>query len=102
MQTIVNYTTPTITWSFSTVTPSDISEAYLTVEQGGEIILEKELSDMTVGEDSISYTMAQAESALIGTKSATVVLNWKLEDGTRGVGETLKILGARNPKDEVI
>lgn len=103
MDKIYNYTTPTITFdSFQTVSPSDFSEAYLTIKQCGSIILEKELSDMTVTDTSIAYSMTQEESALLGHKRAKIELTWKTTSGKRGVSPEYEVLGVAVQKSEVI
>lgn len=71
-------TTPTITYTFDTIVVADITECYLTIIQGSNV-LEKELSDATVGESSLSWTLTQAETlALDAGKSATAQIRYKV------------------------
>ena len=63
MDEIIRGTTPTITFSFSSVRPSDISAAYLTIScLGGTALVERELDSATVSSSSISWTLTQEET----------------------------------------
>lgn len=103
MEKIYNYTTPTIIFNnFQLITPAEITVAYLTIKQDGQIILEKNMSELTIGESSISYTMTQEESAVLGTEKAKAQLTWVTAGGLRGVSETLEAIGVAVQKSEVI
>ena len=81
---------------------SEITKAILTIKERGVIIIELNLSDATIGEDSLSWTLTQEETLLIGTRTATMMLNWKTEDGTRGASEQVFVTGGDNHIREVI
>lgn len=102
MTKIIIGTTPTITYKFKVVDVSEITVAILTIKERGVNIIELNLSDATVGEDSLSWTLTQEETLLIGARTATMMLNWKTEDGTRGASEEVFITGANNHIREVI
>ena len=102
MTRIIIGTTPTITYTFKVVPVSSITSAILTVKERGVNIIEKDLSDATVGEDSLSWTLTQEETLSIGAKSASMMLNWKLADGTRGASDVVLITGGDNHIREVI
>jgi hypothetical protein len=102
MTKIIIGTTPTITYKFKIVDVSEITVAILTIKERGVNIIELNLSDATVGEDSLSWTLTQEETLLIGARTATMMLNWKTEDGTRGASEEVFITGAPNHIREVI
>lgn len=102
MNRIIIGTTPTITYTFKIVPVSSIVKAVLTVKERGANIMEKDLSDATVGEDTLSWTLTQEETLQLGTKTATMMLNWKTEDGTRGASEEVFIQGSPNHIREVI
>lgn len=102
MTKIIIGTTPTITYKFKVVDVSEITVAILTIKERGVNIIELNLSDATIGEDSLSWTLTQEETLLIGTRTATMMLNWKTEDGTRGASEEVFITGAPNHIREVI
>lgn len=102
MTKIIIGTTPTITYKFSVVSVSDIVSAILTVKERGTTIIEKSLADASVGEDTLSWTLTQQETLDIGVKSATIMLNWKLRDGTRGASREDVITGVSNHVREVM
>lgn len=102
MTEIIIGTTPTITYKFKVVDVSEITVAILTIKERGVNIIELNLSDATIGEDSLSWTLTQEETLLIGTRTATMMLNWKTEDGTRGASEQVFVTGGDNHIREVI
>ena len=102
MTKIIIGTTPTITYKFKIVNVSEITVAILTIKERGVNIIELNLSDATVGEDSLSWTLTQEETLLIGARTATMMLNWKTEDGTRGASEQVFVTGGDNHIREVI
>ena len=102
MTKIIIGTTPTITYKFKVVDVSEITVAILTIKERGVNIIELNLSDATVGEDSLSGTLTQEETLLIGARTATMMLNWKTEDGTRGASEQVFVTGGDNHIREVI
>lgn len=102
MTKIIIGTTPTITYKFKVVAVADITKAILTIKERGTTLIEKDLSDATVGEDTLSWTLTQEETLQLGTKTATMMLNWKTEDGTRGASEEVFIQGSPNHIREVI
>ena len=102
MTQIVIGTTPTITYTFKTVSPADLTKAILTIKSMGQIILEKTLADATAGEDSLSWTLTQQETLSIGTRSCKMMLNWLTNTGTRGASAETVIIGVTNHKREVI
>lgn len=85
---IVRGTTPTIRYTFSTIDVNNIIVAKLILEQGNTVI-EKDLSDATVGETYVEWTLSQEETLMLNEKPNCLVrLDWKLQDGTRGIGKT--------------
>ena len=102
MTRIIIGTTPTITYTFKVVPVDSITSAILTIKERGVNIIEKDLTDATVGEDTLSWTLTQEETLLIGTRTATMMLNWKTEDGTRGASEQVFVTGGDNHIREVI
>ena len=102
MTKIIIGTTPTITYKFKVVDVADITVAILTIKERGVNIIELNLSDATIGEDSLSWTLTQEETLQIGVKTCTMMLNWKTEDGTRGASEQVFVTGGDNHIREVI
>lgn len=101
MAAIIKGTTPTITFVFSDVSVSDIVTAIMTVKCGSEIVIEKELSSASVGEDTLSWRLTQDET-LSAMPNAEVMLNWVVGDGTRGASERLQVVFSPNHIEEVI
>ena len=102
MTKIIIGTTPTITYKFKVVDVSEITVAILTIKERRVNIIELSLSDATVGEDSLSWTLTQEETLRLAGKTATMMLNWKTADGTRGASEEVYIQGVSNHIREVI
>lgn len=102
MTSIIIGTTPTITYTFHTVSVSDLTKAILTIKCAGAVILEKTLADATIGENSLSWTLTQQETLDIGTRSGKMMLNWLTNSGTRGASAETAIMGVTNHKREVI
>ena len=102
MTQIIIGTTPTITYTFKTVSPADLTKAILTIKCAGQVTLEKTLADATVGEDTLSWTLTQQETLNIGTRSGKMMLNWLTHSGKRGASEETTIAGIQNHVKEVI
>ena len=99
---IIIGTTPTITYTFKVVPVSSITKAVFTVKERGVNIIEKTLSDATVGEDTLSWTLTQKETLAIGARSATLMLNWLTADGVRGASKEEVVNGVNNHIREVM
>ena len=101
--TIIAGTTPTIEWTFDTVTVANITTAIFTIKQNGQAAIERDLTTATIGEKKISWTLTQAESlALSLNKTTKVYLDYVLSDGTRGAGITQNASIIEAGKQEVI
>lgn len=98
---IIRGTTPTIKYTFSVVDPANITTAILTIKKGGAIAIEKDLAAASVGEDSLSWTLTQAETLSVAG-AAELMLNWLTQDGTRGASETTMVSFTPNHIEEVI
>lgn len=59
---IIRGTTPTIKYTFTKIDPHDIAIAYLTIKQNGELVLEKDISAMVVGDDYVEWSLTQEET----------------------------------------
>lgn len=86
---IIRGTTPTIKYTFKTVTPSTISTAYLTVRQGqnsmdrGTTVFELTKTDMTTGTDYVSFKLTQAQTLLLKDGiPCDIQFRYKTSDGT--------------------
>lgn len=89
MQEIVAGTTPTITYRFTKVRPSDITSAVLTVKRRGVIVLAKSLETAMVTEDAISWTLTQENTFALGIGTVEIMFNWLDVNGKRGIGKTV-------------
>lgn len=98
---IIRGTTPTIKYTFRVVDPASITAAYLTIKKGGEIVIEKDLAAASVGDNSLSWTLTQSETLSV-TGAAEVMLNWLLNDGTRGASAQTTASFVPNHIEEVI
>lgn len=102
MTRIIIGTTPTITYTFKVVPVDSIVTAVLTIKQRTGIVLEKTLADATVGTNTLSWTLTQAETLALGLSGGTVMMNWVTADGTRGIGETCVVSMGDNHIREVM
>ena len=100
MAVIVKGTTPTITYTFETVQLSDIHEAILSIK-GRAGTLAKDISTAEAGTKSLSWTLTQEET-LAMSNYVSMMLNFVLNDGTRGASAQSKILVESNHINEVI
>ena len=101
MAKIIRGTTPTITYNFSTVNVANITTAYMTIKTNCGVIIKKSLTDATVGEKSLSWTLSQEDTIAVAGDAALMV-NWKLNDGTRGASAETPVKFAPNHIVEVI
>ena len=100
MNCIIRGTTPTLKYNFGVVNPANISVAYLTIKDKTHT-LEKDLSEATVEQKSLSWKLSQEETLAFGSQIETM-LNWKTADGTRGASKNDFICIDRNLKEVVI
>lgn len=101
MSNVIRATTPTIKYTFNVVSVSDITKAYLTIKKG-DTVIEKDITDATVGEDFLAWTLTQAETLSISAGSALMELNWLTAGGTRGASGKNTVIFDTNLKEEVI
>lgn len=103
MAQIIRGTTPTLEFTYRDITVSDITTAILTLSQSGQIVIEKDLTSATVGEDTISWELTQEETlSLNGAKNVKVICDWVLASGVRGRSNILIADVGEPGKDEVI
>lgn len=101
---LIRGTTPTIRFTFSSVDPAEIVDAYMVIKQNDADVVKKELTDATVGATYLEWLLLQTDTlALAAGTPAQVCLDWLLGDGTRGAGNEIAIETVRNPAvNEVI
>lgn len=100
---MIRGTTPSLRWNFSKIPVSTITAATMTVVQGGNVIATKHLSDATVGDSSLTFTLTQQETLAlkVGLK-AEIQLKYKTEDGLVGASTIYEESGDKILDDEVI
>ena len=99
---IIRGTTPTIQFSFETIEPSNIVTAYLIIKQDSSVIIEKSISDSSVVEDKLSFTLTQEETLSLGKSKAYVSLDWVTNGGVRGRSKVVPFTVSDSGKDEVL
>ena len=100
---IIRGTTPTIKFTYSEITVSNITKAILTLKQRNAVVVEKNLLDAIVGEDDLSWKLSQEETLKLASKvDVTILCDWLLADGTRGRSKSLTTAVGDPGKNEVI
>lgn len=99
---LVRGTTPILIYTFSEVNVSDISVAYLTIKQNNVAIITKDLTEATVGENTISWQLTQEETLTLNCWTANVFCDWRLVSGVRGAGNSFSMEVVSSGKNEVI
>lgn len=103
MASIIRGTTPTVKFTFSKVSPSQIAAAFLLVKQDDRIVIEKTLPEATVGETSITWRLAQGDTLkLAPKKNATLTCDWRTVTGVRSKSKTIAAMVESGGKDEII
>ena len=102
MAQIIRGTTPTIEFTFSQIDVSNLMAAIMTIKQSGEIVIEKDLSDAEVGEASVAWELTQAECLELVAGNCRIMLNWLLNDETRGASNEYSVDIVPNHIAEVI
>lgn len=104
MSSIIQATTPLIKYVFKTINVTDITEAYLTIDQNRAKILEKDIDEATVDTENnlICWGLTQEETLHFANTYITVMLNWKTTNGIRGASKKDTIFIENNLKKEVI
>ena len=102
MANVIRGTTPTIEYTFNTVNVAQISKAFLTVKENGVVIINKDINDAVVGTKTLSFELSQADTLKMTFPECKVMLNWLLDDGTRGAGEEITLHVYENHLNEVI
>lgn len=83
MNHLIRGTTPSLKFTYSDIDIGSINVAYLTIRQLGSNIIEKELSEATVGSDYLLWKLTQEETLLIRANTKLEVqCRLKLNDDT--------------------
>lgn len=85
-------TTPTIDFTFQTVSPAEITVAYLTIEQNEVKVLERDLTSATVGEHDIAWKLTQTETLKINERvNLRIQIRYKLSDGSAYASQVFNV-----------
>lgn len=100
---IIRGTTPTMIFTFDTISVDDITVAYLLIKQSNNTVIEKTLENSTIFEGKLMFTFTQAETlSLAAGTPASVVLDWKTTAGIRGRSNIYRFDVKQAGVDEVI
>ena len=102
MANIIRATTPTIMYTFSQVSVSDLTEAFFTIQMNGETVIEKDLSQASAGQGTLSWTLTQEETLGLNKERVKMQCNWLTAAGLRGASDEIVVYMAPNLKNEVI
>lgn len=76
---MIRGTTPKLIFTFKKVVPSDITVAYMTLVQSG-LTIEKDLAEAEVGEDSLTWSLTQAETISLRDGEVKLQIRYKTSD----------------------
>lgn len=106
MKYIVRGTTPKLIYKFKHVDPANIRTAILSITPGNGDEYDKDLTTAQIDEDSIAWTLTQSETLAFTDKMpgnwVRTMLNWVLEDGTRGASKKTKYIVDSNDIEVII
>ena len=102
MAQIIRGTTPTIQFTFNYVDVDNISAAILTIKQSCVEKVEKDITEATAGDKTLSWTLTQEESLSLATGACKIQCNWLLAYGTRGASKIYNVEVTANQVIEVI
>ena len=106
--TITVGTTPTIIFNnFQTVRVGEITDAVLTIKQGGmysrAVLIKRDLSTAEVSATEIAWTLTQEETLGLDPKAqAQVCMNFLTASGLRGTSKVVNCYIEDNPLKEVM
>ena len=95
-------TTAVIEYVFKTIDPANIVECYLTIVQG-DVTIEKDLDDATVGTNKLTWQLTQAETLRFNaSKDIERQIRYLTSDGNAYISPVTKTKSYRVLKDGVI
>ena len=104
MAAIIRMTTPTLQYSFSAVSVSDLTDAILSIGMGRTVVIEKELSDAVVDTENntLSWRLSQEDTQALTGSSVSIQCNWLPAAGLRGASEQTNVIVLNNKHEEVM
>lgn len=101
--TIMRGTTPTVIFTFRVVDPTTLKEAFLTIRQGKNLIVERDISSASIKFSEITWRLTQEETLRIPPYSELGIhLRWKTVNGVAGGSAVYRALGTDILQDGVI
>lgn len=83
MSGVMRGTTPDWTFYVNGIDTADIQAAYVTCKQGGTVVLEKDINDLTITESTIEVTLTQADTlAFSSDLDLDIHIRVRLSDGS--------------------
>lgn len=78
------------------------SAIYITYAQGGRTVIEKEISDITVEENTLSVQLTQQETLALGKGEVEIQIRAKFPEGLAVASNIIKATASRILKEGVI
>lgn len=89
---MIRLTTPTHTFVFpANVDPADLDWLMLTYAQGGNILFEKELSDVEIVGQAVSVVLSQEETKMFSAQSPNSMVQVQMRVGINNIAMATKI-----------
>lgn len=104
MAAIIRMTTPTIQYSFSSVSVSDLVAAVLSIEMGGTVVIQKDLSEAVADTENnkLSWRLSQEETKTLTSSNVSIQCNWITAAGLRGATDSTYVVVIDNKYEEIM
>ena len=103
MTEIIRGTTPTIVFTFSDISTSEIVDARLVIRQCGNVIIEKGIDEAEFDENAIYWALTQKNTLrLKPCQNGVIVCDWLLDSELRGRSKELRFSVGEPAINEVI
>lgn len=92
MKQIIKGTTPTLKFTFDNIMTESICLAYLTIVQDKKLIIEKDITEATMDDGYIEWTLSQEETLMFNhISSLRIQMRYKLSDGFVGASDIKEV-----------
>ncbi|MCR5372702.1 MAG: hypothetical protein K6E41_04475 [Solobacterium sp.] len=100
---MIRGTTPTMKFTFSEISTSDIMTAYMTIKQNGGTTIEKDLSQAEVGDGYLEWTLTQEDTLKLNARNVVnIQLRCRTSSGAAYTSEIFESTVGDILKDGVI
>lgn len=100
---ITRGTTPTIEFTFKTISPKDMDVAYLTIKQKGITKIEKSIDEAIISVTSIEWSLKQDETLKLNDDfECSIQMRYRLNSGLADASPTYSVLPAQILKEGII